>query len=281
MCCILLIEPSRASSATFLLLYFSLWNLGEIHVSELSLLKMFAGATNLDSELFWENFNRIVSIPPSPASEAKLKQIFPLDTNLYPMIKVAEHLRYVTTRGWSFAPQILANYLGAESVEAAYSRLEDDLKRELLRAVLNLWSDDARTAAGTGEWEQAFWALFAAGAEFEVLCSRKTVESPDVSRPEPENPGSEAMAELIRQFVRPYAFRHWAFSTGWGGFNNDLVNAQDTLRGFSFSFQGLNSLVSSLRQSSLAEGLNFGLTMITRCQVLVFINPTDEWFRIL
>jgi hypothetical protein len=76
--------------------------------------------------------------------------------------------------------------------------------------------------------------LFAAGAEFEVLCSRKTVESPDVSRPEPENPGSEAMAELIRQFVRPYAFRHWAFSTGWGGFNNDLVNAQDTLRGVQF-----------------------------------------------
>jgi hypothetical protein len=73
--------------------------------------------------------------------------------------------------------------------------------------------------------------LFAAGAHFEVLCSQETEEEPDGSTlPKPE---ARVLVEVIRHFVRPYAWQQTDYHGG-------LVDARDTLR-------GLRRLISSIQ----------------------------------
>jgi hypothetical protein len=254
-------EQSRARSATYHLVNSSASPILEWDDWHLDLFKVFADETNLDSELFWENYSQSVSNPPTPACEGKLEHIFPLDITEYPRFTTAERLKFVGLgRQHYISPRDLTVYLNIESLEAAYSAFEDDMRYNLLRVALNQWAYSLGLPGQetlSEEWERAFRKLFAAGAEFEVLCSRRTVESPDVSMPEPQNSGSEAMVELIRQFVGPYAFERWARSTDWADLNKDLVNVQNTLNGVQYLFSRIKYLGIKLDTISPCKRLEF------------------------
>jgi hypothetical protein len=191
----------------------------------LDLFKVFVDESHLDSELFWENYSRSVSKPPTPVCEDKLERIFPLDTTEYPRFTTAERLQFVVSgRQRYISPRDLAVYLNIESLEAAYPAFEDKMKYDLLRVALNQW---AYSLGWLGEetlveeWEGAFRALFAAGAQLEVLCSQETEEKPDERFAKPK---ARVLLEVIRHFVRPYA---WHKTDHHGG----LVDARDTLKG--------------------------------------------------
>jgi hypothetical protein len=138
----------------------------------LNLFRLLIDGMDVDAELFRKN----IWITLSPALEKELKHVFLWDLESYPGITLSERLRFIKSFDWIFSPRELAIYLDVESLEATYPSLDDDLKCELLRVVLNQWGFHSNIAGGVESWEHAFGALFAAGAEFEVLCSRKTVE---------------------------------------------------------------------------------------------------------
>jgi hypothetical protein len=184
---------------------------------------MFADETNLDSELFWGTYSQITSIPPSPVCVDKIKHMSLSNFTECPRVTTAERLAFIALakQRW-ILPRELAIYLDIESLEAAYPSLEDNLKRDLLRVALNQWSFCLEDPTLSDEWDATFRALFAAGARFEVLCSERLIEILDEATS--EKPEAQVLIEVIRHFVRPYAWR----ATDWYG---GLVKARDTLRG--------------------------------------------------
>lgn len=115
--------------------------------------------------------------------------------------------------GWlnpGFSPQHVANYLGIESFEAAYSTLNEKSKRGLIHGVLHMWGCySAKADIISEEWENTLQRLFSQGASFELLCDGSRQKERPI-RGEKGARGDEVVIEVIRHFVAPYAYvRAW------------------------------------------------------------------------
>lgn len=164
----------------------------------------------------------------NPAFEESLERIFPLNAVVYPGITLPSRLEYIRRERQRYvSPQNLAFFLDMDSLEDAYPRLDDSLKRDFLRVALNQWaycSGWTRTSRQSTEWEKTFQALFAAGADFEVFRGQDIAEHPGL--PAFGNPADAVVVELMRHFVGPYA---WA-NAG----RRRPVGARDALKGFGY-----------------------------------------------
>jgi hypothetical protein len=191
---------------------------------DMDFFRLLVDETDLDPELFWNSL-RDVSMPSVPF-EAALKVIFPMDTMEYPTFRMIERLDHLTkTSEHLISPRSLANYLGIESIEAAYPTLEESIKREITRVAINRWGHSAGMGLSSDAWEQTLRALYVAGFKLEVLHSQDSEGDPNVSG----HGMSEihGVAEMIRHFVGPYAW-------GRAGPPKRLLEARDTLEGFRY-----------------------------------------------
>jgi hypothetical protein len=227
--------------------------------------RLLVNETDSDPELFWKNYDRNSDGMPSVAFEAALKVIFPMDTMGYPTFTMIERLKCLTkTLDRFVSPESLENYLGIESLEAAYPTLEDSLKHEIMRVAINQWGYfSAFETSGTGNmWEQILRAWFVAGAKLEMLCSRETGDNPEV--PRYGKPGDQEFLELIRQFVGPYAW-HKASTRG------DLIEARHSLKGFHHLISRTDFL--------LATGQVRGRFEICFDEVFMPSSSENSWYR--
>jgi hypothetical protein len=202
--------------------------------------------TCFDPELFWENYDWKLYDEPSSVFKGELQQIVPLfaveDYNT-PLLERIEHMAW--NRQLYTSPRDIAHFLESESLEAAYAKSEDNRKRYLLRLALNQWGcnvGDGRRSTASEIWEEALQRLFAVGARFGVLCRQDSAE----------NPEHEVMIEVIRHFVRPYAWEN-AARRGYP------LEARDFLKGFQF-------LISRLKHLGIKLGkISSGTRLEIRC----------------
>jgi len=194
-------------------------------VWNLEIFRLLMDGIDLDSELFWDNYDSLGDTF-SPAFERALERVFPLYTMEYPKSTVAGRLRYTKDRCMDLvSPRDLAIYLDFESLEAAYSTLEDRLRPDLLRVALRQWVYSlawSEQATLCEEWENILQSLFAAGARREWLCSGGTEEVKGGS----ESVGSEdkARAEVIRSVGQ--------FDWAKPDHSEDFLEPRDLLKSF-------------------------------------------------
>jgi hypothetical protein len=193
-----------------------LWNM--------DLFRLLVDETNWDAELFWDHRGRYTA--PSVPFETALKVIFPMDTMEYPTFRMIERLDHLTkTSERLISPKSLANYLGFESLESVYPTLEDSTKHDITRLAINSWGHFSGWNFSDDAWEQTLRAMFVAGIKLKVLYSQDTKSNSNVSR----DPGSDiqGVVEMIRQFVRPYAWQKAVHQIRH-------IEARDTLKGFQY-----------------------------------------------
>jgi hypothetical protein len=205
--------------------------------------------TNFDSELFWETHNWNLYDEPSLVFTAELERIFPPDATEDPKTPLLERVEHMTGNRQLYAsPRGLAHLLIVDSLEEVYSRLKDKQKCHLLRLALNQWGCNAgegRIATASERWEETFQALFAAGARFKMLCSQDTDNPASVV---PSDLGDRVMIELIRHFVRPYAWEN-AAHRGYP------LESRNFLKAFEFLMSRLKYLGMKLETLSPRKGL--------------------------
>jgi hypothetical protein len=248
----------HASPATLHLIYSSYFCLPSTEPRIVNLFRRFVDETNFDPELFWENFDWSLYSSASPVFPGELKNLFPSSTFEDPETPLLERIeRMAWNRQLYCSPRDLAYVLNIDSLEAAYPRLKDHRKRYLLGLAFNQWGSMVGhhgAAKASGIWEETMQALFAAGAQFEVLCSQKAGEHPGNGKP--GIPGDEIVVELIRHFVRPYA---WETASHRGY----PLEVRDFLRGFQFLISRLKHLgikletISSYKRLEVRFGEDF------------------------
>ena len=219
------------------------------NLCNMTLLRLLVDQMDLNSELFWEDYSQNICITPNRAFEGQLKHIFPVNvlrsTWKHSEISMMERLEFMSSsRRRCILPRDLAHYLNIESLEGAYSRLEDSLKGGFLQVALNKWACCSGQTTLSEEWENTFRVLFAVGAEFGVLRNRETREQPDMTAL--ELPRDESVVNLIRHFVRPYV---WAEAEYHGG----LIEARRTLKGFQYLISRLSHLGIKLKATPSCE----------------------------
>jgi hypothetical protein len=206
--------------------------------------------TDFDPELFGENHDWNLYIEPRSVFTPEIERIFTSNATEYPKTPLLKRMEHMTRNRQLYAsPRGLARLLAVESLEAGYSSSKDNQKRYLLRLALNQWGCNAGEGrrATASDWEKSLQALFAVGALFKVLCKQDTEENP--AGVVPGHLGDGVMMELIRQFVRPYAWGHAAR-------REHPLECRNLLKGFEFLMSRLKYLKMKLETLSSRRRLD-------------------------
>lgn len=232
--------------------------------------RMLGDEVDLDVYLFWQAFQGPRGRTCSSAIEPELRRRFPLDTLDFPAITVARRLRDTRRFPCTFSPQEVAEYLGMESFEVAYTMSSDDTKRDLLCVALNKWgySVGERDAASE-KWEKTVQGLFALGASFRLLVRiGEKEETPEGTRRGLVE--DEAVVEVIRHFVVQYF---------WSKIDFDLpIVIRDFIDGFEY-------LISRSEYLGLELGASSPCRRFELCFDYEFMFPDDildeedDWWK--
>lgn len=225
---------------------------------------------NQDADFVWKRvFQEPCIMTCSATMEKQLRCSFLLDTLEFPTITMASRLRDMLFCQYSRSPQVLASYLGTESLETTYVILDNEAKRDLLRAAIHQWGIcsnvtihqwgilSEKMKVESEEWDNTMRGLFALGARFELLGSGEE----DSERPE----------EVKGGIIGPYVWSRWMDSLH---VFRDIVD--NFIHGFEIFISKTKCLGIELEASPTCRRFEFCLDSDFIWSTDTFCN--DEWY---